>query len=288
MKEPHFFNTERAYVHRASAKDYEELFRGATAEHIAVGEASTGYLSSQVALPAILAYAGSPRFLVCIRNPIDMVVSWHGQLLRMGVENRRDVEVAWQLQDERRNGRRIPLLCKDAAVLQYRFICSLGQQLKRVFELVSSDRVCVVVLDDIMQAPLREYHRILNFLGVEDDGRRLFPVHNPSTSIPVPLAFMINVASKFKLCLKINRRFGLIRWLEVCLRKRTSRPELSPEFLDELRESFRGEIEQLGKLLDRDFSPWLDGQTVAVLSNSNGAMSAAEAIVSDSGPGCDR
>src|SRR4030042_1778226 len=55
-KEPHFFNTDEPHHLSRSLSKYESLFEGAGIEHRAVGEASTGYLLSQVAVSNILNY----------------------------------------------------------------------------------------------------------------------------------------------------------------------------------------------------------------------------------------
>lgn len=268
-KEPNFFNTDRQFIYRPSPRAYRRLFKNAEPRHLAVGEGSTGYLSSGVALPAILDYTDAPRFIVCVRNPIDMVVSWHGQAIRMGVENRVTFEDAWRLQAARREGKHIPLLCKDPVVLQYRFICSLGTQLERVFQLVPKQDVVVVVLDDMKRDPMKEYRRVVNFLGVGDDGRRSFPVMNPAVQVPLGLAATLNLVTLLKRRLRIRRRFGLIRWAERRLKTTGPNRVPSPEILAELHDAFRPEIQLLSQLLDRDCSPWMSGQSLPPVLNGS-------------------
>jgi hypothetical protein len=77
MKEPHFFNNDDRQAIR-TLDDYEALFWSATEEHIAIGEASVWYLSSADAVPAILQYQPEAKFIVMLRNPVEMAPALHG------------------------------------------------------------------------------------------------------------------------------------------------------------------------------------------------------------------
>jgi hypothetical protein len=55
--------------------------------------------------------------------------------------------------------------------------CAFGAQLERPISDVSKDLLLVVVLDDLANKPRREYLRVLQFLGVQDDRRSEFPFH---------------------------------------------------------------------------------------------------------------
>lgn len=91
---------------------------------------------------------------------------------------------AWELQTERRAGRRIPPgLWLDQRMLLYKDVCSLGSQLERVYRAVGADRVHVELLDDLKRDPRTVYLRVLSFLGVEDDGRVNFPKENAGRKI---------------------------------------------------------------------------------------------------------
>jgi len=105
MKEPHFFNgDDRQAV--GTLDRYEALFCSAREEHLAVGEASVWYLSSAEAVPAILRYQPEAKFVVMIRNPIEMAPSLHGEMVLSGHECEWRFSTAWTLQDERRQGGR--------------------------------------------------------------------------------------------------------------------------------------------------------------------------------------
>ncbi len=89
VKEPHFFNTdERQGVESLPA--YESLFDKAGPRHVAVGEASVWYLYSSVAVASILRYRPDARFIVMLRNPVEMAPALHAEMLLGGHESVRD------------------------------------------------------------------------------------------------------------------------------------------------------------------------------------------------------
>ena len=84
-KEPHYFNADDRHPGVSSLERYEQLFAGAGAEHAAVGEASVWYLYSKVAVANIEEYCQEPRYIVCLRNPVDMAHSLHEQQVVNGI-----------------------------------------------------------------------------------------------------------------------------------------------------------------------------------------------------------
>ncbi len=57
------------------------------------------------------------RFIVMVRNPIDMAVSLHAEFRANADDDIRDFATAWSRQEARRNGRQLhPRLCRIRAV----------------------------------------------------------------------------------------------------------------------------------------------------------------------------
>lgn len=165
-KEPQFFNTDFALQHRPKGlTEYENLFEAA-GEIETVGEATTGYLVSQVAVKQILENIQSPKFIVCLRSPVDMVISLHAQRLKEGYESLRSVEDAWTACSGRRQGAGIPILVPDAKMLDYRMFCKLGEQVDRLLSQVPRDRVHFILLEQLGTDPQGEFSRACRFLGV--------------------------------------------------------------------------------------------------------------------------
>ena len=257
MKEPHFFNgDDRQAV--GTLDRYEALFCSAREEHLAVGEASVWYLSSAEAVPAILRYQPEAKFVVMIRNPIEMAPSLHGEMVLSGHECEWRFSTAWTLQDERRQGRSLPVFCWARRRLLYGDICSLGMQLERLLRTVPSHRVLTVILDDIRADPRNEYLRVLKFLGVPDDRRVNFPLHNPA-SVPRWPRLQRAVYPMLELKYRLGVRGGLGLWtgIENLMRLEQPRAPLTPEMTSVLKRYFSKDIELLAQLLARDLRPWL-------------------------------
>jgi len=256
MKEPHFFNADDLQTVRTLDR-YEALFYDASEEHIAVGEASVWYLSSAEAVPAILRYQPEAKFIVMVRNPIEMAAALHGEMLLSGLEYARKFSMAWNFQDERRQGQRIPaFLSGHRRKFLYGDVCSLGVQLERLFKTVSSHRVLTVILDDILADPRREYLRVLEFIGVPNDGRLNFPRYNSASTFRWPS--LVYPILHWKDRLGVNTGLGLWTSVENLMRLERPREPLTPEMTSVLKEYFGKDVELLGRLLGRNLRRWLD------------------------------
>lgn len=260
VKEPRFFDTDARAVGGYSRDEYEKLFLGADEKHRWLAEGSAAYLRSTAAVPNILAYADDPRFIVCVRNPIEMVVSLHGERIKQGVETETGFERAWRLQEDRRQGRFVPRLCVNVGDLLYGPTCRVGHQLERVLAQVGPGRTLVVVLDDIKADPGREYRRVLDFLALPDDGRTHFSAENQALYLPPLLAGSLRLAALAKRLLRIRKGAGVTALARRALGHPPAKSQLSPELRNELCAYFRDDVNKLSALLDRDFSHWLGGR----------------------------
>lgn len=258
-KEPCYFDKDIPYP--TSPRDdteYLKLFNDATEEHLAVGEASTNYLYSKVAVGNILEFNPDACFIVMVRNPIDMAASLHAQSVKTLDEDVLDFRAAWGLQDERREGRCLPRVCYQKDFILYGDFCRLGEQLERLYATVARDRVLVIVFDDLRDRPKETYQSALRFLGVPDDGRNDFPVLNPNlthrSEIVRQLATRLLVLRNR---IPVRKGFGLVRAL-IRLNNRVGvRPSIAPDFRRELSRYFRPDVEKLSVLTGRDLTVWV-------------------------------
>jgi len=258
VKEPFYFS-EDIYQNFDSWKDYVHLFDGVQPEHLAVGEGSSTYLFSNIAVPKIEEKFENPRHIVMIRNPVDMAFSLHEQQIISMNENITDFQTAWRLSPERRAGRQVPIGCKSNLLLDYQAFCQLGSQLERLFLLVPWERVLVLVLDDIRIDARKEYQKTLQFLGVPDDDRTDFPVYNPAKKW--------RSRWQGRLVKSFSRTVGYLknrkRWLRIpslgiveFLKKHTliyrDRSPMSEEFRRELEAFYLEDVKKISQLLHRD------------------------------------
>ncbi len=257
-KEPHFFYTPHRRKPISQAR-YHDYFKGATGAHRYLAEASVWYLFSRQAAPRILAYNPKARFIVCLRNPVDMFPSLHAQQVFAGLEGEKDMEKAWNLSDARLAGgfRGIRKIKGrgDPTHMAYQHSCLLGQQVQTLLGQVPRRQIKFLLIEDMRDNAAGTLRGICDFLSIEDRSR--------STDFVV-----LNTAQKPR-SRKINKR---LEWLE---RNRllprsaldalfranagtAEKPKLREAFKTELRDHFRHDTQLLQDLIDRDLSAWLN------------------------------
>lgn len=244
-----------------------QLFQSALPEHRRRGEASTSYFFSQVAVPAIEEELPGANYIVMLRNPVEMTYSLHDQRLRNFHEDIDDFEQVWRLAPERRAGRHVPSSCLDPILLDYPSWCLLGKQLERLYSIVPRKRVLVLLLDDVKVNPRREYLKVVDFLGLPDDGRQDFPVHNEAREwrLKKPAKTVRTIRLKVDQFRKAIGVDGLgLKWLvelyetlnETLNTRKRPRPPMPAHLYEELIDFFAEDIQRLERLLNRDLSSW--------------------------------
>ena len=258
IKEPHFFNFDFAERQYKFLSQYEALFSEAGSQHISIGEATTRYLYSRTAIPAILEYTRNPRFIVMTRNPVDMAYSLHDQTLFMGNENESSFENAWALQKFRIYGDYVPKSCVDPQILLYGKTCKIGEQLKRLFEIVSREQVLVLNLDHIKQDVRQEYQKILDFLNVDDDRRQSFPVLNIAKEKRFPILWRaVRGINRMLFSMGLPRQhIGFTRFIFNIDRKERDRPPLQNAMRQKLNKYFADDISLLEQITGWNLSAW--------------------------------
>ena len=82
IKGPHYFATDFENYRSVKTKvDYANLFSEANAQHSIIGEASVLYLYSENAIKGIYNDNPNAKLIIMLRNPIEVVQSWHAQML---------------------------------------------------------------------------------------------------------------------------------------------------------------------------------------------------------------
>jgi len=195
-----------------------------------------------------------------LRNPVDMFLSLHGELVWNEHECFTDPVAAWHAQQSRAAGTgRVGRHCYTPAMLQYRSVCQLGTQVARLLQHVDRARVHAIFLDDLMRDPALEYQLVLSFLGLATDGRTTFTVSNsrksPKSSA---LKYLLRTISDLKYNSRWRhvRMFGLLTKVNALNTSSSARTILDEHFKSELIETFRHDVELLSRTLSRDLSPW--------------------------------
>jgi hypothetical protein len=252
-KEPKYFHTDFSDAHRycLSEKEYLSCFGEAEEYHKYVAEGTVWYLYSESAVPAILKFNPDSRFIVLLRNPVDLAHSLHSQLLYGGDEDIEDFELAWNLQDKRKNCRSLPKACRDAKALIYGEIASLGWQVDRLLKLVDPVKVKFIRFDDLCSDPRTIYLQVLEFLHLPDDGREGFNRTNQNRSIKSKkVSTVLFFVKRIKSALGVKRSFGVWGKLQPLIAETKPRVAISEELRAVMEEYFEKDTELLNRLLD--------------------------------------
>jgi hypothetical protein len=266
LKEPHYFSRDFPDLAQVDDQDaYMRLFEAAPAGTV-LGEASVWYLYSDVAVPAITEANPAARFIAILRNPVDAAYSLHTQFLRSLKEGEDDFETAWKLQEERRHGRKLPRYCPEPRCVQYQEVYSFGFQMQRLMERVPPHQLKILIFEDFFADVESGYSELLEFLGLEPDGREEFAVANENRAARsrTVTRFLAGATAALPGDLMAWRRalraFG-IRPLHLLNRHNTvpaARPPLRPEIRRTVARALADDVRRLESVLDRSLACWTD------------------------------
>src|SRR5262245_59515349 len=174
-KESYFFVREPAAARPDAMREFlRRHFHALEDSHAVVAEGSPSTLYDPAVALRALELDPDARFVLSVRNPVELAPSFHARLLYTTDEDVPDFATAWSLQEARARGEGIPRRCREPLMLQYREVCGLAGPVEAFLRAVWCVRCHVVVFDDPAADPRKVYVSLLQFLGLEDDGRTAF------------------------------------------------------------------------------------------------------------------
>ena len=272
-KEPLFFGDDltRRYGRMREAQ-YLALFRDARPGQ-RVGEASSWYLYSESAAREISEFAPDAQIIVMLRNPVDVMYAQHSQLIFNVEEDLTDFADALDAEPARRRGQRMPPGPLRPETLYYRHSVRYAEQLRRYHDVFGSERVHVILYEELRDQTAAVYRRVLEFLGVDPSFQASFTIRNPNKRIRFPaLQRLIYQPPGLLLrAVPLLRRFPLVHRLRgAALRLNSTparRPSMDPALRQRLLREMTPEIADLGQLIGRDLSHWLDDTAQAPMAS---------------------
>jgi hypothetical protein len=265
IKEPYYFALDlinRSLSGITDLDSYLELFDQEKA-YKAIGEASVGYIYSDCAIENILAFVNEPKFIVVVRNPIEIAQSAHAQMLKDGNEDVKSFDEAWSLSDSRMMGECLPNTLHEKIFVAYKEIGKIGTYLERFLGKVPRDSVHIIVYDDMLKNMSSVYAGVLRFLGVPVIDRTDFPILNPRTYVKSklfsqilnkPPRSLLNFIFYLKRIVGIER-LGLKRKL-LELNASRSKKEIPENLSENMKICFHEEVHKLEFILNRKLE-WL-------------------------------
>ncbi len=266
-KEPYHWAADyprmRAHYGFGTRRAYEDLYSSPAARSATLRvDGSTNYLYSQCAVADISAAVPDARFVVTVRNPVDLLVSYHRTQLVALNETETDFAAAWRRSLAGGLPDTDPL---DPKLLDYPTVGRLGAATERLLASVARTRVHFVLFDDLAADPSRTWRELTAFLGIQAEPQPSFDVHNASNKV-ARSAILRRLTHRPPAALEAPIR-RLRQWsrttanpLVAAAKARMWRSEQVPRVSDEVRDEVAGylrpDVDKLAVLLDRSLPQW--------------------------------
>ncbi len=245
-------------------RSYAALFASAEARRAVIrAEGSTIYLYSRTAVPRICATVPDARFVVALRNPVELVVSYHRNQLVALNESERDLATAWRRSLAGGVPDTDPL---DPKLLDYPRVGALGAALSRVLDIVPRERLHLLSLDDLRLDPASVWQALTAFLGVSAVPAPDFTAYNVSMKrarYPTvrrlthrPPELLEKPFARFRQWTQTTSMPG-VQAVKRRMWQPVTRPEPSPETRAVLADHFAPDTRLLASLVPLDVSGWL-------------------------------
>ena len=256
-KEPHYFSTDIENGGIRNKDEYLDCFAHCNKKTLAIGDSSTLYLYSKVAVQNIYKYDKESKFIVMVRNPIEIARSFHQVALKTFGEIETNFQKAWLLEEDRKVGKKIPKGCIDQQLILYGNIAKIGQQIERLLSHISSENIHFILYDDFKDSTKSEYIKVLKFLKVNKEIPNIFSSYNVSHKIKnETVTKLTNYASAIKKNLEIKTKFNVANKIHKANITRQPLDELPINFLLRMDKFFDYDINLLSRLIKKDLSKW--------------------------------
>ena len=254
------FASDLSYPTRLSEEEFLAHFAERDAE-LRAGTAHTAYMQSTQAAREIKEKRPDADIVVMLRNPVEMLHSWHSELLYETIEEISDFEAALDAEPDRRRGERIPRSARNSYVesLFYSDVAAFAEQVKRYLDTFGRSHIHVILHEDLRDDPSAVYRDTLGFLDVEKSFTPEFGVLNPNKAVRSPRLqrlYFGTAAPGHRLVKGLIPRRIRQRLLAANARP-AEREEMHAEVRRRLERMFRDDVARLGELIERDLSGWI-------------------------------
>jgi hypothetical protein len=244
--------------------EYLNLFKNAAKAKI-IGDASIFYMFSKIAIKNIFDLNPDAKILVMLRNPLEMVPSFHQQILFTLDEDEKDFEKALEKESLRKENLHIPKHCRSTKLLHYSEIAKYGEQLENIYQFFPSEQVKILLFDDFKNNNRKCYLEVLKHLELDDDGRVDFPRINEAKKAKNKIINrIVNRPPKFAKTLAkfarriLNRpRLGILNTLDHMNRDKLDKKPISKKAKQKLIDIYISDIKKTEIILKTDLRFWV-------------------------------
>jgi hypothetical protein len=225
------------------------------------------YMYSSIAPKRIMEINPAAKIMLILRNPVDIVHSWHSHSLSTLNEDQVDFETAWGLQDERALGRHLPPRCIEPFFIQYREVGLLGKYLEQVLTVIPKNQLKLVFYEDFRDDIRGVYDEVIEFLGLPPYPDAHFPILNSNR---INRSNFLARFTEQNAGARLMRKLGPLKKLlglgKISLSQRlkninqvtVKRAPLDPDFRSRLTETFHEDIRKLADISGRNLDHWLE------------------------------
>lgn len=258
IKEPHYFSKDFPnYSNITTLEEYHHLFNWEdNAKYY--GDASVWYLYSEEAVDHILAYNPEAKFIVMLRDPVELLPSLHNQLKLTLMEDIEEFHEAWNAMPERAAGKRIPKTCREPKLLLYNKIAKFGDQLERLLAKVDKLNLKVIQFDRFKKDPQKIVQETLDFLELPASINNMdFNIQNERSQIRYSLLnrALFEVSKHLNPFIKRSKKklgikqFGLLAPIRNRNKIKAKKATISPELAHEISVELKSDQQKLKMLL---------------------------------------
>ena len=258
IKGPHFFATDLINSRVVKTeKEYLDLFKSVKKHHLAIGEASVLYLYSREAIKNLYENYPKSKLIVLLRNPIDIIQSWHAEMIWSRLEDNENFENAWF--DNISDGDRKKNKCIK---LDYKNIFRYGEQIDRVFKYFSKKNVKIIYYEDFSSSTKKTYMEITNFLNIPNYEKNSFIKYNTykyyknkslQNFLAQPPVYIVKILNYVKIKFNI-KRIGLFKKILHYNTYYPKKPKISNFLKNSIIEKYNDDVNHLSKILEKDLN----------------------------------
>jgi len=267
-KELYYFDQDLNTAAQAQSIDeYMSLFDQGAGK--ICGEGTTTYLYSAVAAQRIYTFNPQARIIIMLRNPVDVMYSFHSQLLYNGSsETVDDFEQAIALEPQRKQGIHIPQKCAEPRLLLYRELARFALQVERYLNIFPRENIKIILFEEFSQNTPLVFREVLEFVGADPGFKMDFVRMNRNKKVrhkgiqqlvKYPPAKVLEVG-KYFLPLPQSVRRSLLEGTKALIKRmntqNATRLPLSPTLRLQLINDLSEDMGHLSRLIGQDLSHW--------------------------------
>jgi hypothetical protein len=159
-KEPFFFSHDKNYYNKKEW--YQNLFLLGNGKKY-VGESSTSYFASKIAIERMKKDLEDPKFIILLRNPIDRILSQYLWLKSKGLEHR-NLEAAIKYDANYEINTNYHIFSHGKCYLQYSLYY---KWVKNYITTFGKENVLVITTENLKNDPLSTLNKCFDFLNVD-------------------------------------------------------------------------------------------------------------------------